>query len=1129
MYNSLYIGNKDGGIISTITQAPQSEEPVVIIGLGGTGVDAAARLKSKLRKQIIPDNVDAVKERGAEPEYNHIRFLGIDADKKWLTASGLNNAEACNIQNYQYNAIFAPDKLPALKKQRNMQWMSIDYMAKHLPPAADGAGAYRQFGRWLTIESANNIRMKLMQVITQVCAGRNGGALNVHIISGISGGMGAGSFVDVCYIVKDVIKGLGFSAAKTFGYFVLPDAIISKEAIIGAPVKTYNNQKNGIASLLEIEHLMNLKDSNEWFEQDYGAFKIRTQEQLVDMCHFVSATNMNGVPVPNGYEYALNVIGDYILAFASKEQVADGANPITMTGNLTNIVGDLSGMNPDYGYAQNYHIIGSANAEIPTSQMATYLASEIFKKFTIKKEMPNNIQIEQEFADYLKLSDGRFKQLEKQISQKANWIPIEESMVKQYFDQIKAHMNDNILPKALIDPTETSLRQRKGQLLQNRESMEKGIDKYSYQAGASSIPGMALNLLISLVEDPKKGPIYAYGMMNKTGADIFHYLDGRLNYYRKQKEYARDQEAAFESMEGAAKRALGNAGVFNKGQRIKDYTQALNNIYHWQAEGDKFEEMELLMNNLRVAFRNINNTYLKPLYHVSMELIETFAANSTYFGMDKGDNSQDGFTKQLVKFSHIRPELDDAIRMLDPQAETQGIFKLLTQKPAIWMEGEELKLKAEISNYVLDKFHSILSGSLESFLRKDLNMEAAADSVFSDEIARQVIAPFVDAAAPILWTSESVVSNATKTSHRSVLTVPNMANCVCQAADNHKNANQGVEVRKSLINDRIYILRTISGVPMYAYQGLVQYLDAYRNYSEKGLHLYENNVNWRETLTFPYPYSYVPRYTKDADKLILLYNEAVEKGIIYYEKNAAYVKQFADVSAADFDLSDIMENGKYNINVANAKKARLQSVLDNVKGIVSINSKGNRDDNAIVLDNFLRAYGIQNVVKQEVDKYNKIKAALAAIDEMGAGAGVRAANRKVLFDAILVGHFVDDGFNITYNYVEFGMQKQAVLCDNTMPYAGLSKYYQAFEQLMVLEKTVLDKLKVEVNTKFNAMSAADKLAVVDKFMAYYSPDLLAMISNNYIGNPVQEDINNFYKEFNSYLYQLKIVLSMPGM
>lgn len=303
------------------------------------------------------------------------------------------------------------------------------------------------------------------------------------------------------------------------------------------PPKTFTKERTGdgkqdirlarrrmeIPNMLLYMHevIPKLRSSDEWFEQDYGPFKIRTQHKLVDMCHFVSSTNMNGVPVPNGYEYALNVIGDYILAFVSKEQVADNATPITMTGNLANIEADLSGMNPEHGrgYSQNYHIIGSANAEIPTTQMATYLATELFKKLTIRKKMPDNIQIEQEFADYLKLSDSRFKQLENQIAQGAGWTQITEQLVSQYFNQIKAHMNDDVLPAAMVNPTEASLRQRKGLLIQKRESMEKNVDSYVYQAGASSIPGLALNKLIQIAEDPAKGPIYAYGMMNKTGAD----------------------------------------------------------------------------------------------------------------------------------------------------------------------------------------------------------------------------------------------------------------------------------------------------------------------------------------------------------------------------------------------------------------------------------------------------------------------------------------------------------------------------------------------------------------------------------------------------------------------------------
>ena len=84
MIDSLFIGNRDGGIVNTFSQVPSSSDPVVIIGLGGTGVNAISRLKTKFQKQIKPDNEDDVIEKGEEPRYDHIKFLGIDADKGWL-------------------------------------------------------------------------------------------------------------------------------------------------------------------------------------------------------------------------------------------------------------------------------------------------------------------------------------------------------------------------------------------------------------------------------------------------------------------------------------------------------------------------------------------------------------------------------------------------------------------------------------------------------------------------------------------------------------------------------------------------------------------------------------------------------------------------------------------------------------------------------------------------------------------------------------------------------------------------------------------------------------------------------------------------------------------------------------
>ena len=981
MIDSLFIGNRDGGIVNTFSQVPSSSEPVVIIGLGGTGVDAISILKTKLQRQIKPDNEEDVTEKGEESKYKHIKFLGIDADKGWLQSSGLTQAETLNIQNYNYNTIFAPNKLDALKSQKELQWMSIDYISQHLPPHPDGAGAYRQFGRWLTIASANNIKTRITEVINQACTGLEGNRLNVHIVSGISGGMGGGSFADVCYITRKVLDDLGFYAAKVFGYFVLPDANISKQGIIGNPVKSAHIQKNGIASLLEIEHLMNLWDSNEWFEQDYGSFQIKTQLKFVDFCHFVSATNMNGVLVEKGYEYALNVISDYILAFLSEEEVADGAAPISMISLHVCEMQSLSGIIQNYGCSQNYNLIGCTAGEIPKTQMATYLATQLFKNLTISRQIPSSTQIQQEFVDYLKLSDSRFKELENQITQGAEWNHVTYDLVRQYFDQIKAHMNDNVLPNAMINLVESSIKQRKGLLIQKRESMEKEVDSYTYEAGASSIPGLALNKLIEIVEDPTKGPIYAYGMMNTAGADIFHYLDSRLRYYASQKYHAEDQEASFMNLEPVSKRNLGTSNIFSRKRNIKEYASTLNSIFYWEAMADVYEQMEILIANLISALRDINKRYLKPLYETTMELIDTFEANSSYFEMGKGDESQDGFTKQLVKFSRIQPQLDAEVTELDPRNETNGLLKILTRYPDIWMEHDELKLRAKISEYVLQKFDPILSGSIESFLRKDLNMENAPEAAFANVIQSQIINPLVDDAAPIFWTSESLVSDDTKTLHRLTLTVPNADNCICLTADQLKKRNSLIDVRKSLINDKVYALRTIGGVPMFAYDGLVHYFDSYDNYLDLGLHLYERNVNWRETLTFPYPYSLDPKYTKNADELLKLYDEAEDEGIIYYENNMAFVKQYKDIDPELLNVDSLMNEGKLNIEKANQRISALEAVLNVPVNKIPINSKGNRAGNRVVIDNFLRFYGIQQAMKKEVEKYDCIVKSIEEIKE----------------------------------------------------------------------------------------------------------------------------------------------------
>ena len=979
MLKSLFIGNRDGGITNTFTEVPYTDDPVVIIGLGGTGIDAINRLKTKLHRHIEPNNKKLVEQDGAMPEYARIKFLGIDVDSEFLEKSGLEKEEKLIIQKYNDKDIFNPKVRDVIKKQKEMQWMSIDYISNQCSLNVDNARVYRQVRRFLTIVSAEKIRDTLTDVITKTCEGNTGSSLSVHIISDISGGMGSGSFMDICYITRYVIDELGFTGANVSGYFVLP-----KDGIDGYPITTAIMKRNGIAALLEIEHLMNLEDSNDWFEQDYGTFRIHTQHKLVDICNFISSTRGDGELLQTGYEYVINVIADYIVTFITgewtKEKVVE---PIPISGILDmKKEMDVDMMNPTYGYSQNYAIIGSASAEIPMTEMVTYLASKLFENLTISTFVSSKSH--QEFADYLGLSEQRFDMVVAEMSRRVQYYKIDE-VVRKYFDNTKTCLNDNIRLREIINEIMKPSKYCEDSLIKNIESVAKGLQDYKYQVNVDSIPAVAFNKLLEIIEDPKKGPIYAYRMLNSKNFDVFYFLDKACLHCVDKMMSANIQSCNLRSQINAIEQKLEKCNIFNREKYIQEYINALNEDYYYSEQERFYDQMKYLILCLITEFKSINKKYLWPLKDIIDRLIRIFKANSIYFELGKGDISQDSFTKQLVKFSKIKPELDAQINALDFNKETANILKIFTEHPDVWMEGNEKKLKAMITEYIMNRFEPILSQSLENFLRKDLNMENTNNTQFTQSVENNIIKPLVNDVTPIFWMNKSIVSDNNRSLNRSKLTVSNKSGNVFFSADNYKNVllgtQEATDIRISIIKSGIFVSKTVRGIPMYAYGGLIDYLESYENYNGLGLHMYENNPNWREILTFPYPYSLNPNYTRNAEELLKLYNDAVSKGIIYFNGANAFVKKMYDVDSVLLDIEGIRVDGKIDQNLGNQRIKVLQAILASNNGNIPINSKGNVrcGDSRIVKDNFLRFYGIEQAVRKELEKYDSLNKAIEEI------------------------------------------------------------------------------------------------------------------------------------------------------
>ena len=381
-YESLLL-NYGGGIISSSKQSQQyAGAAAVAIGIGGTGVAALAELKRKVYQQLIPDNPN-----DPVPRYDHIQFLAIDSDETEI--DGMHGKARLN-KSSEFFSIGNPHLKAALsgkdviKNNPVLNWMEIDRINSLLSP--QGAGGIRQVGRYLLLSKAAALKSKIEEKCNTALKGLNSPSLDIYIFAGISGGTGSGCFLDTCYIVRKALEDKGWTASgNIMGFFFLPDVVTSKPEVAAITAYVEYNHSNGYAAMKELDYLMDLKSANDTFAQNYGAFSVNTQDPPVDMCHLISATKSDGTVLPNGFRYGIHVASDYVMSYLADVDLggatAGDDKGLTMRGHLANVTHGVDGLPRIHGASLSYHVLGASNAEIPMTQIATYLAAGFYRRF----------------------------------------------------------------------------------------------------------------------------------------------------------------------------------------------------------------------------------------------------------------------------------------------------------------------------------------------------------------------------------------------------------------------------------------------------------------------------------------------------------------------------------------------------------------------------------------------------------------------------------------------------------------------------------------------------------------------------------------------------------------------------
>ena len=819
VYSKLLLST-GGGIVSAMQQAEQAKNTAtVLIGLGGTGIDALRTIKTEVYARLKADDPLA-----AVPGYQHIRFLGVDSiverNDDWDEEMPYNSTMGalCALDDTELFSIYDPNirhmlsDPEAMKKRDELAWIHWEYM---MPVSANySAGAIRQVGRLMMMEKSAAFMSRVEQEINAAKAGLVNPTVNVHIFTSLSGGTGSGCFLDVCYMVQHVADKLG--GATVFGYFFMPDVNLSVVPMSN-PQTRDRIPRNAYAAMQELDYCMQLPGNNGAFTQKYqNGQEIRWDRPPVDVCFLLGAEEASETIPYDTYARTMHVTAQYMINCLTYG--ARGINWLTARAQLQAMRAQMN-VNANIMYFS----IGASSAVVPFREINTYLASKLFGKFScIFQNVPTQ-------ADVEKLAVSALARDAQSISDIYNslYYELREGFDDSYAGMVTSYTN---------------------QTASKLNFAEKNAKSMTSAGNKKSLIGRVDTQMRNLIRNINYGPMFAYGLVSAARShNLLNVIDGLIaeNNSRWDQEAAQtslrqeDYDRAKSDFDNRRKRSLFDTDA----KRFGDYKYYLMLAEQHKLAMSCYEKLDQVLAVFRKQLEERTAAYYFKLSRVVDTLVNTFKENRDALASEKILQARESSYMPMMTIDELKNTLDAEIEKINVPGMLDAFMRLFLENEDVWIGEDENKITKLVNTFfVKTAFSNFANRTITAFLMDKYgitNNAQLADRIYADWMKK-----LTAKASPLFYFNRSVWREE-QTAKLAFVSIPESSAPIRAAADQLYNTDPTWRTKDSVLGDAISAVTVLAGFPICAGGRIPEMHDRHVHSSlESGLYSYEGKENF---------------------------------------------------------------------------------------------------------------------------------------------------------------------------------------------------------------------------------------------------------------------------------------------